>query len=179
MQTFDFVDCKRRFLQIKLLLMRSDRFLLQRERTVDVVVVVKAMSEEKTRKILAWRTVRARDEIVMTTLPEKGEAADSVVVVVVDLTAGEKDLKGTLTPQIRRQLIGREVASTGEEGDVEAEVAAAEGVVVDLAREVVEVAVNVVEEASAGSENSKEEAVVTDRKSLTLFLNPFHSICMF
>lgn len=176
MQTFDFVDCKRRFLQIKRILMRSDRFLLQRERTVDVVVVVKAMSEEKTRKILAWRTVRARDEIVMTTLPEKGEAADSVVV---DLTAGEKDLKGTLTPQIRRQLIGREVASTGEEGDVEAEVAAVEGVVVDLAREVVEVAVNVVEEASAGSENSKEEAVVTDRKSLTLFLNPFHSICMF
>lgn len=178
MQTFDFVDCKRRFLQIKRILMRSDRFLLQRERTVDVVVVVKAMSEEKTRKILAWRTVRARDEIVMTTLPEKGEAADSVVVVV-DLTAGEKDLKGTLTPQIRRQLIGREVASTGEEGDVEAEVAAVEGVVVDLAREVVEVAVNVVEAASAGSENSKEEAVVTDRKSLTLFLNPFHSICMF
>lgn len=157
---FDFIDCRRHFLQIKRVLMFSDCFLLQRERTADVVVAEKAMSEEKTRKILAWRTVQAKDETEMTTLPGKGE----VVVLEVDLIVEEKVPKGTLTPQTRREPIEREEASTGEEGVAEAEEALVEeAAVVDLVRVVVVVAV---EAASAGSENLKEEVAAIARKLL-------------
>lgn len=99
----------------------------------------------------------------MKTLPGKDEVVDSAVDLVVDLIAEEKDLKGILTPQIRREPIGREVASTGEEEeDVEAEVAVVEEeAVVVLARAV---AVEVV--ASGGSESSKEEVAAIARKSL-------------
>lgn len=98
----------------------------------------------------------------MKTLPGKDEVVDSAVDLVVDLIAEEKDLKGILTPQIRREPIGREVASTGEEEeDVEAEVAVVEEeAVVVLARAV---AVEVV--ASGGSESSKEEVAAIARKS--------------
>lgn len=99
----------------------------------------------------------------MKTLPGKDEVVDSAVDLVVDLIAEEKDLKGILTLQIRREPIGREVASTGEEEeDVEAEVAVVEEeAVVVLARAV---AVEVV--ASGGSESSKEEVAAIARKSL-------------
>lgn len=101
----------------------------------------------------------------MKTLPGKDEVVDSAVDLVVDLIAEEKDLKGILTLQIRREPIGREVASTGEEEeDVEAEVVVVEEeAVVVLARAVaVEVVVVV---ASGGSESSKEEVAAIARKS--------------
>jgi len=59
----------------------------------------------------------------MRTLQGKGEVVDSAV----DLIAEEKVPKGILTLQIRREPIGREVASTGEEEEaVEAEVVVVE-----------------------------------------------------
>ena len=133
-----------------------------------MVVVEKAMSEGKTRKILAWRTVQARDETEMTTLPGKGEVDSEV-----DLIEDEKVPKGILNPQIRKEPTGREEASTGGEGAAELEVALVEEVAVeDLVRVVVAeaaVAVLVVVEASAGSENSKEEVAAIARKSMLLF----------
>lgn len=99
----------------------------------------------------------------MTTLHGKGEVVDSAV----DSIAEEKVHKGIPTPQIKREAIGREVASTGEEEeDEEAEAVVVEEVVVDLVRAAVAVAVVV---ASAGSENSKEEVAAIARESL-LFL---------
>ena len=107
----------------------------------------------------------------MTMLQGKGEE-DSAAAV--DLIAEEKVLKGILTPQIRMEAIGREVASTGEEEeDVEAEVVVVEEAVVDLVRAVVE-SVVVVVVASAGSENLKEEVAVIARKSL-FFLITFRN----
>lgn len=98
----------------------------------------------------------------MTTLQGKGEVVDSAV----DSIAEEKVHKGIPTPQIKREAIGREVASTGEEEeDEEAEAVVVEEVVVDLVR----AAVVVVVVASAGSENSKEEVAAIARESL-LFL---------
>lgn len=98
----------------------------------------------------------------MTTLHGKGEVVDSAV----DSIAEEKVHKGIPTPQIKREAIGREVASTGEEEeDEEAEAVVVEEVVVDLVR----AAVVVVVVASAGSENSKEEVAAIARESL-LFL---------
>ena len=129
-----------------------------------MVVAEKAMSEEKTRKILAWRTVQTKDETEMTTLPGKGE----VVVLEVDLIVEEKVPKGTLTPQKRREPIEREEASTEEEGVAEPEEALVEeAAVVDLVRVVVVVVA--VEAASAGSENLKEEVAAIARKLLWLF----------
>lgn len=87
----------------------------------------------------------------------------------VDSIAEEKVHKGIPTPQIKREAIGREVASTGEgEEDEEAEVVVAEEAVVDLVRAAA-AAVVVVVVASAGSENSKEEVAAIARESL-LFL---------
>ena len=105
-----------------------------------------------------------RDETEVKTLPGKGEVVDSAVDLVVDLIVEEKDPKGILTPQIRREAIGREVASTGEEEeDVEAEVVEEEAVV-DLVRAAAAVVVAVV--ALGGSESSKEEVAAIARKSL-------------
>lgn len=98
----------------------------------------------------------------MRTLQGKGEED-----LAVDLIAEEKVRKGILTPQIRMEAIGREVASTGaEEEDVEAEVVVVEEAVVDLVRAVVAAAVVLVVVASARSENSKEEVAAIARKSL-------------
>ena len=99
----------------------------------------------------------------MRTLQGKGEVVDSAV----DLIAEEKVPKGILTLQIRREPIGREVASTGEEEEaVEAEVVVVEEAVEDLVRVVVVAAAAVVVVASEGSENSKEEVAAIARKSL-------------
>ena len=102
----------------------------------------------------------------MTTLQGRGEVVD----LAVDLIAEEKVHKGILTPQRRREPIGREVVSIGEEAeDEEAEVVVVEEAVVDLVRAVVAAAaavVVVVAVASAGSENSKEEVAAIARKSL-------------
>ena len=98
----------------------------------------------------------------MTTLQGKGEVVDSAV----DSIAEEKVRKGIPTPQIKREAIGREVASTGEEEeDEEAEVVVVEEVVVDLVREAA-AAVVVVVVASAGSENSKDEVAAIARESV-------------
>ena len=108
----------------------------------------------------------------MRTLQGKGEEEDSAAV---DLIAEEKVPKGILTPQIRKEAIGREVASRGEEEeDVEAEVVVEEEVVVDLVRAVVVAAAAVavvVVVASEGSENSKEEVAAIARKSLFFAIN--------
>ena len=99
----------------------------------------------------------------MKTLQGKGEVVDSVVDLIVD----EKVPKGILTPQIRREPIGREVPSKGvEEGAVEAEVVVVEEAVEDLVHAVVAAAAAVVVVVVlAGSENSKEEVAAIARKS--------------
>lgn len=100
----------------------------------------------------------------MKMLQERGEVVDSVVGLIVD----EKVLKAILTPQIRREPIGREVASTGDvEEAVEVEAVVVEEAVEDLVRAVAaSAAVVVVVVVLAGSENSKEEVAAIARKSL-------------
>ena len=97
----------------------------------------------------------------MTTLQGKGEVVDSAV----DSIAEEKVRKGIPTPQIKREAIGREVASTGEEEEDEEAEVVVEEVVVDLVRAAAAVVVVVVV-ASAGSENSKDEVAAIARESV-------------
>ena len=97
----------------------------------------------------------------MTTLQGKGEVVDSAV----DSIAEEKVHKGIPTPQIKREAIGREVASTGEEEEDEEAEVVVEEVVVDLVRAAAAVVVVVVV-ASAGSENSKDEVAAIARESV-------------
>ena len=104
----------------------------------------------------------------MTTLQGK----DVVVVLEVeaDLIVEEKVPKGTLTLQKRKEPIGREVALIEAEGDAEIVVVLVEEVVeVDLASAVAVVVVAEAAEASAGSENLKDEVVAIARKLLFLF----------
>lgn len=100
----------------------------------------------------------------MTTLQGKGEVVDSAV----DSIAEEKVRKGIPTPQIKREAIGREVASTGEEEEDEEAEVVVEEVVVDLVRAAAAAAavVVVVVVASAGSENSKDEVAAIARESV-------------
>lgn len=97
----------------------------------------------------------------MTTLQGKGEVVDSAV----DSIAEEKVHMGIPTPQIKREAIGREVASTGEEEEDEEAEVVVEEVVVDLVRAAAAVVVVVVV-ASAGSENSKDEVAAIARESV-------------
>lgn len=98
----------------------------------------------------------------MTTLQGKGEVVDSAV----DSIAEEKVRKGIPTPQIKREAIGREVASTGEEEEDEEAEVVVEEVVVDLVRAAAAAVVVVVVVASAGSENSKDEVAAIARESV-------------
>lgn len=99
----------------------------------------------------------------MTTLQGKGEVVDSAV----DSIAEEKVHMGIPTPQIKREAIGREVASTGEEEEDEEAEVVVEEVVVDLVRAAAAAAaVVVVVVASAGSENSKDEVAAIARESV-------------
>ena len=100
----------------------------------------------------------------MKTLPERGEAADLVAVLV----AGEKVPREIQSPLIKRELIEREEASKEEEEAGECVVVVAEGAEGDL-----DPAEVVVEAASGGSENLKGEAEVIDRKS-SIMLIPFN-----
>lgn len=98
----------------------------------------------------------------MTTLQGKGEVVDSAV----DSIAEEKVHMGIPTPQIKREAIGREVASTGEEEEDEEAEVVVEEVVVDLVRAAAAAVVVVVVVASAGSENSKDEVAAIARESV-------------
>lgn len=146
--------------------MRIYALLLQKGQIADVVAAVKAMSEEKMRKTLAWRTVQARDETGMTTLPERSEAVD----LAADLIVEGKVLRGILTLQRRRELIENEEALKEEEAAVDLEVAVEEVVVVS-----VRVVVVVVVVVLAGSESSKEEVAAIARKFVWLFRVTFRS----
>ena len=93
----------------------------------------------------------------------------AVLEAEADLIVEEKVPTGTLTLQKRKEPIEREVALIEGEEDAEIVVVLVEeAVVVDLAS-VVAVVVAAAAEASAGSENLKDEVAAIARKLLFLF----------